>query len=197
MSSKCDVTAITAQVNLLNESSVTFESFVLRAASRAFTKAFPEVETQNIARVVQDSEELGVKIHERANESRMSDFASQELAAGVYGHDSGEAISACPLTITHVRNSTESLPIVNHAALISLHFTQPRTEVIHGGLVPGQTFDIETLEDEDLNYDLSLKVAQTAKISISYDIQKVDDIQAGKYMQYLKTFLDDPELMLL
>ena len=63
--------------------------------------------------------------------------------------------------------------------------------------MPGETFDVETLDDEDMNYDLTLKIAKTAKISISYDIQKVDDIQAGKYMQFLKAFLDDPDMMLL
>lgn len=127
----------------------------------------------------------------------MSDFAAQELSEGVYGHDSAEAIGACPLTITQVANSVESLPIVNHAALISLHFTQPQTEVIHAGQAPGETFDVETLDDEDISHDLTLKVAQTAKISISYDIQKVDDLQAGKYMRYLKSYLDDPDMMLL
>lgn len=69
--------------------------------------------------------------------------------------------------------------------------------MIHASHTPGETFDLETLEDEHLDYDLTLKIAKTAKISISYDIQKVDDIQAGKYMQYLKTFLDDPDMMLL
>ena len=58
-------------------------------------------------------------------------------------------------------------------------------------------FDIETLDDEHISYDLSLKVAQTAKISISYDVQKVDDIAAGKYLHYLKTYLDEPDMMLL
>lgn len=61
----------------------------------------------------------------------------------------------------------------------------------------GEMFDIETLEDEHISYDLSLKIAQTAKISISYDIQKVDDIAAGKFLHHLKTYLDDPEMMLL
>lgn len=45
MSSKCDVTAIAAQLQEMNEDSVSFESFLLKAASRAFSKAFPEVET--------------------------------------------------------------------------------------------------------------------------------------------------------
>ena len=125
MSSKCDVTAISDQLELLQDESITFESFLLKAASRAFTKVFPEVETPNIAQVVQDSEQLGVKFHQRANELQMSDFAAQELSEGVYGYDSAAAIGACSLTITQVANSVESLPIINHAALISLHFTEP------------------------------------------------------------------------
>ena len=68
MSSKCDVTAISEQLEMLQDEQVSFESFLLKAASRAFTKVFPEVETQNIAQVVQDSEQLGVKFHQRANE---------------------------------------------------------------------------------------------------------------------------------
>lgn len=70
------MTAITAQIKELNDESVTFDSFLMKAASRAFSKAFPEVENQNIARIVQDSEKLGVQFHTRANEKQMSDFAA-------------------------------------------------------------------------------------------------------------------------
>jgi len=52
MSSKCDVTAITAQLEAMQDESVSFESFLLKAAAKAFSKAFPEVEAKNIARVV-------------------------------------------------------------------------------------------------------------------------------------------------
>lgn len=197
MSSKCDVTAISAQLEAMQDESVNFESFVLKAAAKAFSKAFPEVEAKNIARVVQDAEQVGVQFHARANELQMGDFASQEVAEGMYGHTQADAISACPLVISQVAHSVESLPIVSHAALISLHFTQPQTEVVHGGQKVGEMFDIETLDDEHMTYDLSLKVAQTAKVSISYDVQKVDDITAGKYLHYLKTYLDDPDMMLL
>lgn len=57
--------------------------------------------------------------------------------------------------------------------------------------------DIETLEDEDLCYDLNMKIAQTSKISISYDILKVEDMEAAQFMKLVKMYLDDPDMMLL
>ena len=78
--------------------------------------------------------------------------------------------------------------------MISLHFTNPATEVVPEA---SATFDIATLEDEDLSYGVNLKVAQTSKVSISYDVMKVDDQKAANYMQVLKMYLDDPDMMLL
>ena len=57
--------------------------------------------------------------------------------------------------------------------MMSLHFTNPAAEVIPSS--EKTIFDIDTLDDEDLSYDLTLKVAQTSKVSISYDVLKVDD----------------------
>lgn len=74
------------------------------------------------------------------------------------------------VTVSQVHNSQESLPIVDPSAMISLHFTNPATQVLAAGVVPGQTFDIATLEDEDFDHVLKLKVGKTSKISISYDI---------------------------
>ena len=78
---------------------------------------------------------------------------------------------------------------------MSLHFTQPKAEVISRN--DNKIFDIETLEEEDLDYNLDLKVAQTTKITISFDIQKVNEIEAGQFLQQVKFYLDDPEMMLL
>lgn len=79
--------------------------------------------------------------------------------------------------------------------MISLHFTQPAAEVVPSN--GAQIFDIETLEQEDLDYKVSLEIAQTSKISISYDINKLDEIEAGKFLQLVKFYLDDPDMMLL
>lgn len=54
--------------------------------------------------------------------------------------------------------------------MISLHFTNPVTNVLPNGSQPGQTFDILTLEDEDFDNESGFKVAKTSKLSISYDI---------------------------
>lgn len=75
--------------------------------------------------------------------------------------------------------------------MISLHFTPPATEVVGSG----ETFDIETLDK--VTYDLQMKIAKTSKVSISYDVQKVDELQAAKFMKFVKTYLDDPDTMLL
>ena len=41
------------------------------------------------------------------------------------------------------------------------------------------------------------KVAKTSRVSISYDIQKVDELRAAEYLNFLKIYLDDPDMMLL
>lgn len=76
---------------------------------------------------------------------------------GVFNFSSAQPPSS--LTITQIENSMESLPIANPGSVISLHFTQPADEVITGGSRVGEVFDIEALEDADLEYDLNLKVA--------------------------------------
>lgn len=94
-------------------------------------------------------------------------------------------------------NSLESLPIVASNSLISLHFTNPETEVLAEGKAAGETLNIETLDDEDMSYDLKMKIGKTSKVSISYNIQEVDDMAAASFLNNLKKYLDDPDLMLL
>ena len=53
-----------------------------------------------------------------------------------------------------------------------------------------------TLDDEDFG-DEGFKVAKTARVSISFDIQKVDEQTAAEYLSLLKIYLDDPDMMLL
>ena len=42
-----------------------------------------------------------------------------------------------------------------------------------------------------------IRVAHTTKLSISYDVQKIDDLAAAQFIQRLKFLLDDPEMLLL
>ena len=80
------------------------------------------------------------------------------------------------MTVTQVSQSVESLPLLNNVgAFISLHFAQPTDEVIAGGSEPGETIDVEVLDDEHIDYACELELAKTAKLSISYDIAAVDD----------------------
>jgi hypothetical protein len=51
--------------------------------------------------------------------------------------------------VTQVNLAADSLPLVNSDALISLHYTTPAAEVINGS---NTVFDIETLDDDDLDY---------------------------------------------
>ena len=102
------------------------------------------------------------------------------------------------MTVTHIDQSAESLPILNNVgAFISLHFTQPLDEVVVGGSEPGETIDIEELDDEHLDYACGPELAKTAKLSISYDVSAVDDQTAARFMKTLKSCLDDPDLLLL
>ena len=65
MSSKCDVTEIEAQ--LQNSEGISFESFILKAASKSFSKVFKDVDTTNVSRVV-TGDEQGIQFYESANE---------------------------------------------------------------------------------------------------------------------------------
>ena len=192
MSSKCDVTAIDAQ--LQGAENVTFESFVLKAASKSFAKVFKDFGATNVSRVVA-GEEQGIQFYENANELQLSDLGSSEVHEGLYPFSTNSPPAG--LTVSQNLNSLESLPIVSANSLISLHFTSPVSEVLTSGIAPGETFDIETLDDEDLSYELSLKVAKTSKLSISYDVQHVDDMTAAEFLKHVKVYLDDPDMMLL
>jgi len=89
----------------------------------------------------------------------------------------------------------EALPVADASSIISLHFTAPKSEVVPVG--GPRLFDIEELDDEHLDYELNIGVSQTSRVSISYDAAKLDEMQAGKFMQLVKFYLDDPDMMLL
>ena len=76
----------------------------------------------------------------------------------------------------------------------------PEQEVIYKG--EDNLFDIANEELDDVEADTvvsqdQLRVAHTTKLSISYDVQKIDDLAAAEFMQRLKFLLDDPEMLLL
>ena len=157
--------------------------------SKAYGKAFPDSSKTNISRVAAE----GLQIYGAANELGVGSLSNAEVHSGVLNF-SGSSPDA-DVTISQVDQSIDSLPIVSGKSMISLHFTLPRSEVISSG--DQQIFDIETLEEEDLTYDLNMNVAQFSKITISFDIQKVGEMEAAHFMQMVKFYLDDPDMMLL
>ena len=63
-----------------------------------------------------------------------------------------------------------------------MHFTEPVQEVIYSGEI--SQFDIadNEVDESHLGEVLSkdqIRVAQTTKLSISYDVQKIDDLAAA------------------
>lgn len=84
--------------------------------------------------------------------------------------------------------------------MISVHFTEPRLDVIYNG---PNTFDIAADNNETGDVMLlgkdskMIKVAQVTNLSVSYDIAKVDDLTAAKFIDKLSVYLHDPELLLL
>ena len=42
-----------------------------------------------------------------------------------------------------------------------------------------------------------VSIGHLSKVSISYDVQKVDDQTAAEFLHKVKSLLDDPELLLL
>ena len=151
----------------------------------------------NVGRVVSElgEEPSGLRFFEAANEKQISGLTSSELHEGLYAY-SAQAPDT-HVTVTQVDKSLESLPITNQNTQIALHFTQPTQEVLPGGGVPGQVIDVAELDDEHLDYDLQIKVGKTSRVSVSFDVQKVDEVEAAQFLSQVKTYLDDPDMLLL
>ena len=138
MSSKVDVTGIQAEL---------FEAFVMKAASKSFAKTFEQ--SVNVSRIHKD----GIQFYESAQDLQISAFGTSEIhSMSSYASNSPSA----GLSVSQVTSSVESLPIVNAQGMISLHFTAPQEEVV---TAEKEIFDIESLEDADLSYDLKMKIA--------------------------------------
>lgn len=160
MSSRVNVSAILKQIQNSGEK-ISFESYVVKAAAKAFHKVFPD-QASNVSHFVTNS---GLRFHERAHEFNLRALNSASLHESVVNFTPSNPASG--VTVTHIDTSTESLPISNNQSMINLHYTSPSAEVTP---TESAVFDIETLDYQDLSYNVDLTVAQTAKISISFDI---------------------------
>ena len=110
MSSKCDVSNID-QSNL--------EQTILKAASLAFHKTFPDHDHKGLVRVNQPG---SATLFSSAHEQSISAFSE--------GQESDSSNVNAAITVTQVSGSTESLPISSPGSMISLHFSTPMQEVV-------------------------------------------------------------------
>lgn len=74
---------------------------------------------------------------------------------------------------------------IDQPVVLSLHYTVPEQEVIYKG--EDNIFDIASEELDDVEEDTvvsqdQIRVAHTTKLSISYDVQKIDDLAAAEFM---------------
>ena len=85
MSSVCDVTAIDSQIRAVGDENVTFENYLLKAASKAYHKVFEH--NANVSRVTAD----GLQYYQSANEKQLSGLssASHEVHEGLNSFGSG------------------------------------------------------------------------------------------------------------
>jgi pyruvate/2-oxoglutarate dehydrogenase complex dihydrolipoamide acyltransferase (E2) component len=58
-------------------------------------------------------------------------------------------------------------------------------------------FDINTLGDSPVSYELKMKPVQRVKLSITFDASRVDEVQAVQFLSKLQNYLNEPESMLL
>ena len=58
-------------------------------------------------------------------------------------------------------------------------------------------FDISTIGDNPLSYDVKLKTSQRVKLSLAFDASRVDEVQAIQFLQRVQNYLNDPAAMLL
>ena len=101
-----------------------------------------------------------------------------------------------------VSDSVESLPIAQDPVTLSLHITPPAQQVL-----PASSPGVLDIAGEDFGDDNSaevvsfgadgVRVAHVSRVSISYDVQKIDDMTAAMFLHRLKNLLDDPEMLLL
>lgn len=102
------------------------------------------------------------------------------------------------MEIQSLPNTVETLPITNPASFLTLHYTQPQHDVvIDYPSSEERYFDISTIGDKPLSYDVKLKTSQRVKLSLAFDASRVDEVQAIQFLQRVQTYLNDPAAMLL
>lgn len=147
---------------------MTIDTYLVKAASKAFQKIFKQSNV-DISQFTQ-----GTLHHFKSTDKQTT---SQLKPTDLKVKSSFAAdVPASLLEIHQVSHSVEALPITNPHALLTLHFTQPQQDVVYDG--SNLYFDINTLGDAPISYDLKMKPVQRVKLSITFDASRVDEVQA-------------------
>ena len=102
MSSMCDVSIIEAQVKEFGVDTIAYDNYVLKAASKAFSKVFPDEPKVNLQQVISNKEDKGMKFIEAANEQSITALGASETFADLYAYSADSP--ACTLTVSKVPN---------------------------------------------------------------------------------------------
>lgn len=155
MSTKVDVSAIQKQTKSFG---ISFEAYVVKAASKAFKRIFPD-HPGSVSHFAS-----GLRFHPEASQSSLTAIQNSEIQQTSNFTDSTPSSA---VTVTQVSSALECLPVSSPQTLISLHFSQPTVEVVPKG---ARVLDVESMDDSDISYDITLRQQQTSRISISFDI---------------------------
>ena len=99
--------------------------------------------------------------------------------------------------LSNVSASQEALPICVPPTIMSVHYTPIIQEVVHKN---AQLLDLDSEELSEYPATATfedLRVRKMIKVSVTYDIQKVDEMSAAQFLAKIRFFLNDPEMMLL
>ena len=124
--------------------------------------------------------------------------AFKAIDPAVFALVNGEAGEGLSVALSQVSESTESFPVAIDSNHLAVHYTMPADEVVlkEGLSVFDIADDAATSSGQTLKWT-DLKVVRSCRLSISFDVAKVDDQAAATFLQRMQFLLNDPEMMLL
>lgn len=120
VSTKCDVTALQKQTKSFG---VSFESFVVKAAAKAFKRVFPEHSSS-----VSQFTAGGLNYYPDASQASLTALNHTQTQPSSQNFSASTPGSA--VTVSQVSAALECLPVSSPQTMISLHFSQPTVEVV-------------------------------------------------------------------
>lgn len=189
MSSMVDMTQICSDF-----ASVPVDAFVIRAASKAYKATIDSEGPLNVSRVFSHGK--------RVSYVGVEDLRVNQIVSA--GQENAPTPEGQPLLqVYQLEDSIESLPISEDPILMSIHFSPPSQQVSFEGGSGVIDIACESFGDEEGAGEVltigadQIRIIHKSRVSISYDVAKVDDQTAAEFLSKVKSLLDDPELLLL